>query len=103
MMIADSFGFAYMYSTALRRALITPRMKSPRVFAASAVVTPTTFESGGRTPGAAATIFYFPRLLDPKGAVIGTAAIPPAFEPAQPAPNPPRRLGGARPFPAPAL
>ena len=67
MIAADCLVFAYMYSTALRRALITARMKSPLVFAASAVVTPITLLSAGSTSGAAAINLYLPRFFDHSG------------------------------------
>src|SRR6516162_10156562 len=92
MMIEASFGFEYMYATALRRALSTARMKSPRVRAASAVVTPTTFESAGRISGAEATSLYLPGLDDHSGSVIGTTSRPPDSSTVRPAPKPPVRV-----------
>ena len=91
MISADSFGFATMNSTALRRARITARMKLPRVAAASAVVTPTTLDSAGRKSGAAAISLYLPRFFDHRGSATGTTSTPPISSNVSPAPKPPVR------------
>ena len=60
-----------MNCTALRRARITARRKSPFFSAISTVVTPTTLSSGGSTSLATTTARYLCLTFDHSGSVIG--------------------------------
>ena len=78
-----------MKMTALRRARMTARMKSPRFSAISTVVTPTTLSSGGSVVLATTTARYLFLYFDHKGSVMGTISTWPESSAAMPSPNPP--------------
>ena len=69
-----------MNLTALRRARITARRKSPFFSAISTVVTPTTLSSGGSTSLATTTARYLSLTFDHSGSVIGATSIWPDVE-----------------------
>ena len=78
-----------MNFTALRRARITARMKSPFFSAISTVVTPTTLSSGGSASLATTTARYLSLNFDHSGSVIGATSIWPESSAATPSPKPP--------------
>ena len=78
-----------MNCTALRRARITARRKSPFFSAISTVVTPTTLSSGGSTSLATTTARYLCLTFDHKGSVIAATSICPESSAAMPSPKPP--------------
>ena len=84
-----------MNSTALRRARITARMKSPLLAIAAPVVTPTTLSSGGRMSLATATARYFVLYFDQTGSAIGATSMSPRSSAATPSPKPPVLISSA--------
>ena len=69
-----------MNSTARRRARMTARMKSPRVFAASPVTMPTTLSSGGNASAPVISTRYLSLFFDHSGSVTGSDVDLPEFE-----------------------
>ena len=77
MIAADSLGFAYMNSTALRRALDHAADEVALGLRRLAGGHAETFDSGGITSGAATMSLYLPPLFDHSGSVTGTTSTPP--------------------------